>query len=39
MLSLGKEDNGNPEWIPTDSMLKEAKKYLQDKKVKIKLNE
>lgn len=39
MLSLGKEDNGNPEWIPTDSMLKEAKKYLQDRKVKIKLNE
>lgn len=36
MLELGKEDNGNPEWIPTDNLLKEAKELLRAKGVKLK---
>ena len=36
MPALGKEDNGNSLWIPTEKGLDEARKYLREKGVRVK---
>ena len=32
---IGKKDNGNPDWIPTQEQLEQAKKTLENRKIRV----